>query len=204
MDFKRIALVSAIAVFLAVFVISGIDLFVQRPDYSDFCKSTERFFYPKSLPEDAIANCTALSELPGDYEKVCGEKKGYVAFRYDSNGCATEKYCNTCDAEFQDKMKEINLFSYVFSVVLGSVAVVLGVFLPGAIESIASGILYGGMLILVFGTFEYGDLSNKYFRFFAIGFNLLLIIWATWRKIEVLRNPKAKDGAKGALRKAQK
>ncbi|MFH0962030.1 MAG: hypothetical protein V1820_05075 [archaeon] len=195
-DFKKIALVAAIAVFLAVFVIAGIDLFVKQPDYADYCRSAERA-YPAFGKEGYAINCTALPNGgPTEYADVCGEKRGFVDYRYDSNGCPYEKFCNTCSEEYEAARKQVNFASYIFTAIFGSLAVVAGVVIPEAIEAIASGILYGGMILLVFGTFAYGDLSNKYFRFFSIGFNLILIIWATWRKVESARTNSVGNGKK--------
>lgn len=181
-DVKRIALVAAIAVFFTVLVIAGMDLFLTKPEYSDYCR------YPYAPFETKLAagqECPQIvQEGPALYED-CTSKNGDIVPVYDnSTGCVSGYRCDICRAGYEEDFSKYRLLAFAISVVFGTAAVIFGVLSPAAIESIGSGALYGGLLLLVYGTFAYGDLSNKHFRFFALAFDLAIIVWATWTKIE--------------------
>jgi hypothetical protein len=191
MDLKRGALIISIAAFFVLFVILGADLFIEQPKYEKYCPPGQNDYSPLKYPTPL--NCTAINPTSAEYA-ACAKSGGYIEYRYGSDGCPSESFCNTCSVEMEKATKSYNLIIFMIAVVFGSAAIIFGVLGPESIESIASGFLYGGLILLIYGTIRYADLSNKYVRFVTIVLELALVVWAAYVKIEKGREKKKPRG----------
>ncbi len=198
-DIKRAALIISIAIFFSFLVVLGTDLFLSEPTYEKYCAPQRPAPYlsqPKADGAYAPGNCIAISPSPAQ-EVDCQASGGYFEYSYAENASCPASYsCNTCQVGLEAARKSYNLVFFIVAVIFGSAALIFGVLAPERIDSIGTGFMYGGIILMAYGTLRYADLSNKFVRFLAIFLELALVVWATYMKIE-----KAKERATGKGKK---
>ncbi len=185
---KKWALALAIAIVLNLFVNYGISVFYKAPQYDDFCKDAARAYpykiYPAEpqLQQQQQKDCQAV-EVSEELQKSCSEQKGYVAFKYNSTGCATEAYCELCGKMFNDVNNKRNSNVFVILVVFGVAAIIAGMVLKA--EAVANGFLIGGILSLIIAAIRNWGQLQDVFKLLILGFVLALLIWIGYKKVNV-------------------
>ena len=188
-DIKKIALTIAVGVLLALFVGFLVDAVYSSPKYEDFCSPSTRPAYEKFPYPDMIntSSCPKINYNDSIYTS-CTFDKGYVAYKVDSNGCQVDPYCEICQVKFDDGNKIYSRNLFLILAPISIILIIIGFFL--SLESIGSGFILGGILILIYATFRvFGDLS-KIMRVVLLGVELVLVIWLGYKKIE--KNSKKK------------
>lgn len=181
---KKWALALAIAIVLNLFINYGISVFYKTPQYDDFCKDAARPYPYKVYPaepqlQQQQKDCSVI-EVSEELQESCGEQKGYVAFKYNSTGCATEAYCEMCGKMFNDVNNRRNSNVFVMLVVLGVVAIIAGIILKA--EAVANGFLIGGILSLIIAAIRnWGQLQDA-IKLIILGAVLALLIWVGYKK----------------------
>lgn len=184
-NLRKWALAFAIAIVLNLFVNYGISVFYKAPMYSDFCKDSGRPYHYKAYPAEPQLQqqkeC-AVVEVSEELQNSCSEQKGYVAFKYNSTGCPTEAYCETCGARFDDVSQRRNSNVFVILVVFGVAAIIAGIMVKA--EAVANGFLFGGILSLVIAAIRNWGQLQDIFKFIILGAVLALLIWIGYKKIK--------------------
>jgi hypothetical protein len=180
MNLKKIALTIGIAVLFALLIGFAIDAFYTGPEHSDYCKQ-DAYRYPEKIyPGDE--NCPKINYGDPIYEACTGEE-GYVAYEIDENGCQVNPYCETCQVEYNNVNKVYSRNIFFITAIIGIVAILAGILFVKA-EGIASGFMFGGILVIIYGTIRvFGDLS-KIMRVVVLFIELVLLIWIGYRKVE--------------------
>src|SRR3989338_3170618 len=182
---KKWVLALAIAIVLNLFINYGISVFYETPEYNDFCPSQGPYrepYYPaKPYPDFVQQNCTPITASE-EMQKSCGEQKGYLAYKYNTTGCPTEAYCETCWARFDDVNQRRNSNFFVILVVVGVATIIAG--LLSRPESVANGLLIGGVLSLVIAAIRNWGQLQDLVKFVILGAVLALLIWVGYKRIK--------------------
>ena len=180
---KKWVLALAIAIVLNLFINYGISVFYKAPQYNDYCSDQYRYgpYTAKPYPypdqqQNVCKNVDASQEL----QNSCNEQKGYVAYKYNATGCATEAYCETCQAHFNDVNNRRSSNIFVVLVVFGVVAIIAGVLLKA--EAVANGFLIGGILSLIIAAIRNWGQLQDIFKLAILGVVLALLIWVGYKK----------------------
>ncbi len=152
---KKYGVIIIIAILLALFAFSIVDVIEEKPKYEDFCGSNEML--PRRVAAD-INNCPSFKEPTKDEITICNEKKGGITYNYDANGCPIGYECDTCMVGFNDASKQHRLLGFIVTSVFGVIAILIGLYSKSkedVVEWIFSGVLIGGILSVIFGTISY-------------------------------------------------
>jgi hypothetical protein len=181
-DIKKIVLTIAVGVLFALFVGFLVDAVYPSPEYNDFCKPENRPVYEKfPYPASVNTSCPSINYNDPIYSS-CTSDKGYVAYKLDNSGCQVDPYCDTCSVEFDKASKKYSRNLFFILAPVSILAIILGMFL--LLESIGSGFILGGILVLIYATIRvFGDLS-KVMRAILLGVELALVIWLGYKRIE--------------------
>ena len=181
---KKWVLAFAIAIVLNLFINYGISVFYKAPQYNDYCKDMGGGPYPvKSYPypfPDSSKNVCKHVEASQELQNSCSEQKGYVNYKYNETGCATEAYCEMCQARFNDVNNRRSSNVFVMLVVFGVVAIIAGVLLKA--ESVANGFLIGGILSLIIAAIRNWGQLQDVLKLGILGVVLALLIWVGYKK----------------------
>ena len=186
-NLKNISLTIGIAVLFALFIGFAIDAFYGGPEHENFCQQNmrEKYPYPKQFNESA---CPQLNFKDPIYE-ACTQDKGYVAYDIDENGCSINPYCETCQVQFDAANQKYSRNIFFITAVIGIIAIIAGL-LYVHIDPIASGFMFGGILVLIYGTIRvFGNLS-KVMRVVVLGIELIVLVYIGVKTIKRGRREK--------------
>jgi hypothetical protein len=177
--FRQVLLAIAIAIVFAFFIGFGIAAFYESPKYEDFCEDT---FYEKPYPRPIreAVNCTYIE--PGEELKKECKEKGDISAEYDETGCVESYYCETCGKEFRDVNEVYNRNVFIIATVIGIIALIAGIVLK--ITSVSSGLMGGGILLVIYGIMRYWSGLENYGRFTVMGIALVVLIWLGYKKLK--------------------
>ena len=190
MELKKVALTIGIAVIFALFIVFFVEAVYEQPKYEDFCNQTYfgmRYdpYYQTQEPKavgSVNTNCTALV-FNQTFHNSCGASKGYVDFNYDEKGCPTEAFCEYCSKNFNDANEIYTKNIFWISAIVGLIAIIAGLYLPKRIDAIASGFIFGGIILLLQGTVRVFGNLGKWERVIVLGIELILLIWIGYKKV---------------------
>ena len=171
----------AIAIMLNLFINYGISVFYKEPMYDSFCKQGGPYgpYYAQPAYPQKEINCATV-EVSEALQNSCTADKGNVAYKYNSTGCATEAYCETCDARYRDINNQHSSNIFLILVVIGVTAIIAGMSVKA--EAVGNGLLVGGILSLIIAAIRnWGQLSDV-LRFVVLGIVLVLLIWVGYKK----------------------
>ncbi|MDO8555557.1 MAG: hypothetical protein Q7R96_00090 [Nanoarchaeota archaeon] len=179
MNLKNISLTIAIAVLFALFIGFAIDAFYPGPEYTTYCKTeTQPYAKPYIEPYNASA-CPHINY--SDTLQSCTSDKGYVAYKTDNNGCQIDPYCETCQITYDAANKVYSRNLFFIAAVIGIIAILAGLLFIN-LEFIASGFMFGGILLIIYGTIRvFGDLS-KIMRVVVLFIELVLLVYIGIKK----------------------
>ena len=175
-NLRKWGLALAIAIVLNLFINYGISVFYKAPQYGDFCNENR---YPQPFAKVAAPNCTAI--IPSQQlQQNCTAGKGYIGFTYDSNGCALDAYCETCQARFDAVSQKRSSNVFVVLVVVGVAALAAGLII-GA-EAVSAGLLLGGIICLIVAAVRTWGQLQDVLKFLLLGVVLAALIWLGYKK----------------------
>jgi hypothetical protein len=175
----------AIAIVLNLFVNYGISVFYESPQYDDFCQDVGKYRpyetgFPIPAQEIASKDSCAPIDVSQELRDDCNEQKAYISYHYNSTGCPTEAYCETCGVMFDDVNQKHNSNVFIVLVVIGVGVIVGGVVIKT--ETVANGFIIGGIISLIVATMRtWGQLSDI-IKFLILGAVLALLIWLGYKK----------------------
>jgi len=179
---RRIIVIFVIAVLFTIFVNVSIDAFYDAPAYEDYC----RLEMTKPMP--FVREGVQCNPAPASVELLesCTTEKGHISYHNDANGCAAEPYCETCSGDFNHAQEKYTFIVFLFSAVMGLVALVVGMHLPHKNpinEWVGSGFLLGGLITIFVGTARYFGDMGRYVRPVVILVELILVIYLAYKKL---------------------
>jgi hypothetical protein len=187
MDIRKIIMILVVAVLFSVLVFAVIEAVYPEPRYEDFCSSQQP--RPSSFPVDT-SSCVEVI-VPAQDVQLCVNDKGYVDYNYDSKGCATDFFCNTCNRDLQLAQDKHNYYVFYISAFFALIAIFIGLYLPAhkntLNEWIGTGFMLGGAFALFFGTATTYTSLGRIIRPIIIFLELLLVIFVAYKKIGNLR-----------------
>lgn len=177
-DIRKIVVVLLIAILLSVFVFSTIEAVYPSPEWDDYCENN-----PRVMPVKMDDSCEVLP-VPQEEMDSC---KGYIDYRYDSNGCAASYFCNTCQEEFQAVQDTHQQVVFYVSAFLALVAIFVGLYIPAKKnkinEWVGTGLLLGGAFVLIFGTIEGFGSLHRFVKPIVMLAELVLVIFLAYKKL---------------------
>ncbi|MAG15704.1 hypothetical protein CMO88_01440 [Candidatus Woesearchaeota archaeon] len=174
---KKWVIAVAIAIVFNLFVNYGVATFYPGPEYSDYCDEFQRA-QPLKI---AAQECEAI-EASEELQNECTKDVGHVAYKYDSRGCATEAYCETCNVEYDAvrKVHDGNVFAALLIVAVAALAA--GIMIK--VEAVSTGFLLGGILGLIIASMRYWEHLQNIYRFILLGIALAVLIWLGYKKVK--------------------
>lgn len=190
MDLRQIAVAAAVAILSAVFVILLIDLVYKEPQWSDYCKDE---FGPRTKPVP-IGTELKCDYQYGEEEQKCAEDKGLVRTKLNESGCPIFDYCDFCNKDYDAVMKVYTRNVFIVAGVIGVIAIFSGTLWK--IEFLASGFMFGGIILLFYATMRYFHDADKLLRVIIIFAELLLVLWIGYKKLYKVKKRKNKRKSK--------
>lgn len=188
MNLPKIALALGIGAVLATFVGYSLFAIYEPPRTYETSRCYESFSC-----EDPLINCSQKYEMRSAEWQVCYDV-AYSDPKYENCLDSREK----CEEDFGKTTERYNHSrnSFFILLVVGIIAIVIGLFIS-SLEGIGSGLIGGGVLIILWSLFytqNYWITLSKYFKIASLGLVLFLIIYLGYKKIE-------KETKKGFFRK---
>lgn len=180
---KETILGISIAIVLMLFIIFGISAFYKEKKYDDFCQGV--MFdkpYPFGIPREYNASlCKTIEDKNSAIELNCTKSKGAMIYETDLNGCRTAKECSYCTRDYNDFRNIYNRNVFIIAGILGIITIIIAAILKQI--TVSSGILGGGVLIILYGTIRYWSELGGWARFIITGIALVILIWIGYKKL---------------------
>jgi len=171
----------AIAIMAALFVGVVVDAVYDVPKYEDYCN--EYMNMPKVLGRPVEAeNCDDPYFVSQDEIRACENGRGTPEFEYDENGCNVYTECNYCSKEYNDANEKYNRNLFFIISPLAVIMILIG--LLYGFEIVASGLMMGGILLLIYSTGRYFSDMSKIMRVVVVFIELVLLIWIAIKKMQ--------------------
>lgn len=157
MSLAKLFLAIGISLIFAVFVSYALYALYEPPVYPNCYKLTEKC---QQLSDPASTKCFNEVQQSSEYQ--------------------------TCDQQFQQLSYQYARNSFYVLFILGIAAVITGIFLT-SLEGIGSGLIGGGVLVIIWSLFyssQYWFTLSKYVKIVALGIVLILLIYLGYIKIE--------------------
>lgn len=103
----------------------------------------------------------------------------YVTAPYNSSEYEDQRkaYDDIVDA-YRNATNVYNRNVFIITIIAGIMPIIIGsVFIPPAVGSVGSGLMYGGILTIIYGTIGYFSDMGKLLRVIVIGIALAVLIW---------------------------
>jgi hypothetical protein len=181
-DFRKIAISVAIAILLTLFVGYTVDLFYESPEFSSYCNVESEFARP--IPINRENNC---QDFKYDFNS-CYNSKGHVQYEYDTNGCISNATCSDCNISYENAKEKYSTISFIILSIIGAIAIILGIYF--FLNPVSHGFLLGGILIIIYATMRSFSDFGKITRVIVLGLELIVLIWASYKKFGKENNKK--------------
>lgn len=173
-NIKNLILGIIIAFVFLFFSVYGTKLVYTEPKYENFCNYT--YVYPEKA---RIINCTEKPEVVIKTQD-CFNKRGNAIPVYDENGCQKDIKCDYCQIDY-DKADEkyskgLFLISIIFSIIIIAVSALLI-----NVGSVSSGLMFGSLMFIIYGSARYWRFMNDWMRFIILGIALVVLIYVGYR-----------------------
>jgi hypothetical protein len=193
-DIRRYLVIAVIAILFTILVQVSIEAAYPEPKYEDYCKPEYR---PKPIMTPPPNYQCPNYNPPPMISEECERQKGYVQYRTDQYGCATEAYCETCQHKLDDAREKYNFVVFIVSALMGLIALVIGLNLSQETnpinEWVGSGFLLGGIISVFVGTIRYFGDMGRYMRPVVIFIELVLVIYLAYKRLGSKTNKKGKS-----------
>jgi len=167
---KNIILAIAIAILFVMFIAYAIETIYPSPKYEDYC--VQRMYENKT-------QCESLGgqwNYPNDNLNVAEGKEPIPS--PELGYCINTK----CSDDYTSKTEIYNRNIFFISLIIGIVTIIVAVLL--SLESVSSGFMAGGVLLIIYGTIRYwGSLSN-WLRTLMLALALAVLVWIGYKKLK--------------------
>jgi len=162
---KSVILSIAIALISVFFFVYAIQSVYPGPEYQNFCEDR--------IPIKEITTVTECEANNGEWIEYPNKEN------LDRNG-----YCDTytkCSKEYDQAREPYERNVFFINLVIGIALVILGIAL--ALPSVSSGLMGGGVIMLIYGTIRnWGNLSDI-LRTIMLGIALVILIWLGYKRL---------------------
>jgi hypothetical protein len=167
MDKKKILISIAIAIIFAMFIGYGIEVFHDAPKRNDYC--------PDNIYEiDNEEECLETNGKWQTYENEEMESRPIV-----KGNCQNPQSC-------YDNYELINAnhdkVVFIVAIIVGILAIITGMILRK--DVVGTGILSGGILLILYGTFRYWRHADEVLKFILLGITLAILLWLGYKKLK--------------------
>ena len=177
---KKTILGIAIALILVFFLGYAVNTFYEPPKSEQFCKDI-----PARIEVDS---CEGHDELPQDRRipREIGEKDCFCR-EVDKEGTMqcdkTNPEYNKCWEEYDGVREDHGRVSFIILVILGLASILIGG-LVLKVEAVASGMMGGGVLTLLYAAIRFWGSIQDYGRLFVLGIALVVLVWIGYKKLK--------------------
>jgi len=166
---KKIILAIAIAILFVMFIAYAIETVYPSPKYENYCIPEQKQYINQTDCEQANFTWTS-------YPTYIPEKQVPVGM---------SGYCDAyskCQKSYDETNQIYNRNIFFISLIIGIITVIIAVLL--SLESVSSGFMAGGVLLIIYGTIRYwGSLSN-WLRTAMLAFALAVLVWIGYKKLK--------------------
>ncbi len=167
MDKKRVLISIAIAIIFALFVGYGIEVFHDAPEINDYC--------PEKVYEiDNEKDCMIAGGKWQNYEQGHIEPVPVV-----KGNCQNPIECYN---NYELITAQHDKIVFIVAIIVGLLAVITGIILRK--DAISTGILSGGILLILYGTLRYWQHADEILKFILLGITLAILIWIGYEKLK--------------------
>lgn len=177
MDAKKIAMILGIGILLPLFLGFFVDAIYAEPKYEDYCKNQLYTDYKQPLNN---VNCSDYYSTPQARECLNGQ--GQPVPRYDANNCPVYESCDYCQKDFNTTRGLYNRNVFFILAPIGLAIVILGIYFT--VDYIGAGLMFGGLATMFYATVRYFSDMSKLLRALVLLFELIVIIYIGYKKIE--------------------
>lgn len=179
---KKALLSITIAIVLAFFIFTGIETFYPEPTRTDcFNARTEEACIAaggnwqtfEDRTRDTFISCQKISESETEINLTCSNIRPAQEVPRGDGYCE----CHRTDAQ-----EAYNRIIFIIATLLGLIAVIFGVVFN--IPSVSSGVMGGGLLIIVVVLIRFWQYSTDVLRFVIIAILLGVLIYLGYKKLE--------------------
>ena len=170
MDKKKVLISIAIALIFALFIGYGIEVFHDAPEMNDYCPD-------KVYEIDNEKDCTAASGKWQAYEEIPESEPRPVSAVKGNCQNSIECYTN-----YELITAQHDKIVFIVAIIVGILAVITGIILKK--DVIGTGILSGGILLILYGTLRYWRHADEILKFVLLGITLAILIWIAYKKLK--------------------
>ena len=178
MNIKKGLLIIAIALILAFFVGYGIEVFDPTPDYSHFDLKFQTIYTEEECQAQGgawIRDNVYNAPVPAREETLRPEP-------------SASGLCQAPYEKIKLERSQHDKIVFIVAVIAGVIAVVVGLLLNK--DTISTGIVSGGVLLLLYGTIRYWRYANNILKFILLGITLAILIWIAYKRLDQLKQEK--------------
>jgi len=179
MNLKNVILGIAIIILTIFVTYYGVNTFLPKPNYEDFCTNQYTTKIPKE-PGACPAVCVPVYEIVRDacVYNGCGSGCGADEVNSFINKTTCEQALNDlkCYERYDDAVKARAPKVFFIALPLGIIILVIGTFFFG-VEAVGAGLMGGGVGTLIYGSGAYWNYMQNFVRFFLSLIGLVALIW---------------------------
>ncbi|MFH1710973.1 MAG: hypothetical protein ABH840_01550 [Nanoarchaeota archaeon] len=166
---KNIILAIAIAILFVMFIAYAIETIYHSPKYNSYCNPEQKQYLNQT-------ECEENNLIWTSYPEYAPERPAPVG---------VSGYCDAysvCQKSYDEISQIYNRNVFFISLTLGIITIIIAVFI--LLESVSSGFMAGGVLLIIYGTIRYwGSLSN-WLRTIMLAFALAVLVWIGYKKLK--------------------
>ncbi len=115
-------------------------------------------------------------------EQQCYRDGGFANNTYDENGCSKFYSCDFCQKDFDEKRKEHSRNLFMILAPIGILMIIFGIYY--SVDFLGSGFMFGGIMILAWGTIQYFMDMPKFMRVIVLLVELIILVWIGNKKLK--------------------
>jgi hypothetical protein len=169
---KNVAIGLGILILTAFVAIYGMNVFIDEPQYEDFCpEDAEAIAYEDSVSCENAGGKWRQAERNEIGEPIPGEI-------YPAGGwCDLNYYCGE---EYRMLREDYSRLIFIVSIPLGIIIIALGTFVF-SLSSVGIGIMLGGVYTLIYGAAGYWRYGGNWMRFIVSLIALVALVLIAYR-----------------------
>lgn len=166
--FQQVILALAIAIVLVAFVMYGISVIYEKPDWEDYCPEK---LHRKQYTDQA--SCESAGGLwSEDRTRPCPEgvecPQGWCDATY------------TCRKEYESVREVYERNVFFVAAPIGLAVLIIGLLLR--LAAVSAGISIGGVVLIAIAVIRYWNELGKYVRLLLLGALLVILIWLAYKR----------------------
>src|SRR3989344_1654824 len=170
MNVKERILAIALAIIFVLFIHFGLNTFYISPKWDDYCGPNK--YMPGEIYSEQ--NCIAFN----------GTWTPYPLPEKRAENITVTGWCDLtreCQESFDTVNEQYNRVIFILAGIIGLVTIIAATFLN--VESVALGLMGGGVLTIIYGTIRYLGNAEDWLRFAILGIVLIILIGLAYMKL---------------------